>query len=215
MSTQICCPWCQVEGVSHIGSYPTPKQVAITYCRDCLAVRGVIPLMGKSRPTPTETLLRCPWCEAAGLNRVSIAALGKGWMVAACRSCGAIHGLTPLVESKPAKAPQQHSQSKPDPATPTPPIPRPNPFGTMQLLIEIGNANLEVKKAQYEAEMSRRINMGRRGGTLYQTIALDDGPPYCLTCERDMERQVVPPGYKNSGKQIWLCPNQCGAWEAG
>jgi hypothetical protein len=83
------------------------------------------------------------------------------------------------------------------------------------VLIEIGNANLEVKKAQYEAEMSRRINMGRRGGTLYQTIALDDGPPYCLACERDMEPQQVPPGYKNSGKMIWLCPNRCGAWEAG
>lgn len=215
MSTQICCPWCQVEGVSHVGSYPTPKQVAITYCRDCLVVRGVIPLMSGSRPPRAEPPLRCPWCDAAGIDQVSIAALGKGWVVAACRGCGALHGLTPLIESKSAKGPKQHGQPKAEPAASTPPVPSSNPFGTMQVLIEIGNANLEVKKAQYEAEMSRRINMGRRGGTLYQTIALDDGPPYCLACERDMEPQQVPPGYKNSGKMIWLCPNRCGAWEAG
>lgn len=83
-----------------------------------------------------------------------------------------------------------------------------------QLWAEIGIANLEAKRAQYEAEMKRRTIAAKRGASLYRAIVNDEGPPYCLQCHRDMEAEVVPPGYKNSGKKVWVYPNKCGAWEA-
>lgn len=222
MSTQLCCPWCNAQGMNHIGLYPTNKQVVITYCRDCMAIRGVMPLIGSSPPGPEDRLLRCPWCNAFKKEQIKIAPVGKGWVIVFCQSCGAIHGLTPIIEPKSAALPKQEDalpkqdarpKEEPLPAIST--VSPSNPFGNMQLLIEIGNADLEAKKAQYEAELNRRVMMAKGGGTLYRAVALDDGPPYCLACQRDMEPQLVPPGYKNSGQKIWLCPNQCGAWEAG
>lgn len=44
MSTQLRCPWCNTQGINHIGSYLLEPAV-ITYCRKCMAIRGVLPLI--------------------------------------------------------------------------------------------------------------------------------------------------------------------------
>jgi hypothetical protein len=171
-----------------------------------------MPLIGAIRAGQTEVQLRCPYCNVTGTEQIKIATVGKGWVVVFCQGCGAVHGLTPLVEPQPPVLPER-AESLPKQAVD--PKTEPLPVAEARLMAEIGNADLAAKRAQYEAELTRRAMMARGGATLYRTIALDDGPPYCLTCRRDMAARLVPPGYKNSGQKIWLCPNQCGAWEAG
>jgi|GEM_PF-6403214 len=206
MPTQLHCPWCQAPGISQIGLYSAQPQVVLTYCRACLSIRGVLPHTGSLRTGQEELRLRCPYCQGVGTSAIKVAALKKGWVVVYCQGCGTVHGLTPLLED-------QAAQNLPPPAVQS--SAEPLPLGDASLWAEIGQADLAAKRAQYEAELTRRAMMVRGGATLYRTIAHDDGPPYCLTCRRNMEAQLVPPGYKNSGQKIWLCPGGCGAWEAG
>ncbi len=221
MLSQLRCPWCNAKGLSHISSHLF-EQAVIIYCRQCMAIRGVIPLIVTPQPSKTNLPLRCPWCNAAKTEQLKITPLGKGWLVVSCQGCGTIHGVIPLVEPKPATLPEPADiVSKPAIRPKAEPISSASPVLVSisvednQLLAEIGKANLEAKKAQYEIEMSRRKMAAKRAGTMYRTVVEDEGPPYCLHCRRDMETQVVPPGYKNSGKKVWVCPNKCGAWEAG
>ena len=101
MLPQLRCPWCNSQGLSHIGSHLI-EQTVIIYCQKCMAIRGVIPLIGTPPPSQTNPPLRCPWCNATNTEQLKIAPLGKGWQVISCQCCGAMHGVIPLVEPKPA-----------------------------------------------------------------------------------------------------------------
>lgn len=208
MLPQLRCPWCNSQGLSHIGSHLIIEQTVIIYCQKCMAIRGVIPLIGTPPPSQTTPPLRCPWCNATNTEQLKIAPLGKGWQVISCQCCGAMHGVIPLVEPKPAIP-------KTEPITAGSPVLVSPAREDNRLWAEIGHANLEDKKTEYELEMSRRRIAAKRAGTMYRAVMEDEGPPYCLNCRRDMEALVVPSGYKNSGKKVWVCPNKCGAWEAG
>lgn len=103
----------------------------------------------------------------------------------------------------------------PEPPKPTQPVaPTTNNNNRQSILFTVGHADLVAKRLAYEEMIRRRQRAIVGGSTNYKQIALDDGPPYCETCRVDMVKQVIPNGYPNSGKNVWVCSKRCGNWEA-
>lgn len=81
----------------------------------------------------------------------------------------------------------------------------------------VGNADLSHKLPyDPEAIASRMRAAGlSRGGSRYLHVAIDDGPPYCPQHKTEMVKLAIPAGYKNAGREVWLCPEfaSCKQWE--
>lgn len=125
-----------------------------------------------------------------------------------CDQCGAIYGVVPVVIKSPPLEGQKHPSSE-QPTPKEPPVPTNNP------LDEIGHADLSQKIPYDPKKMAARFRATGSKGTLYRQIAIDDGPPYCLTCRVEMVKMTIPPPYPNEGAVIWICPNfeDCKQWE--
>lgn len=83
-------------------------------------------------------------------------------------------------------------------------------------LTEIGNADLSTKRPYSPAEIANRMRAtGLNRGSHYLQIALDDGPPCCLQHKTEMVSLTIPPGFKNAGCVVWVCPDypECRQWE--
>lgn len=90
-----------------------------------------------------------------------------------------------------------------------------SPRSVSPALNEAGQVDLS-KRVPYSPELAAARMRAASGGrsTQYMRIALDDGPPICLTHKVDMVCIAIPAGYKNAGRKIWICPKKtCDQWE--
>jgi hypothetical protein len=80
----------------------------------------------------------------------------------------------------------------------------------------IGNADLSDKQPYDPVLLAHQARVaGFNRGSRYIHVAIDDGPPLCPHHKVEMSRATIPDGYKNAGREVWLCPrfNACGQWE--
>lgn len=159
---------------------------------------------------------RCPYCNAQGLGNLALQRLELFGLVY-CNKCGAIYGVISLPQ--PEKISPLPAAPKVEPVPPieaTQPAPKIQPKPPSGPLAEIGNADFSHKTPYDPVEIANRARAAGLGrGSHYLQIAIDDGPPYCPTHHVEMTPATIPPGYKNAGQQVWLCPQfkDCHQWE--
>lgn len=155
---------------------------------------------------------RCPYCNTQGLKHLALKNLGL-YSVVYCGQCGAIYGVIPTptkAEPNPIEIENERPEKLPEP--PEIPAPEPSPDNPFN---EIGYADL-TQKVAYSPEKIAQAARSMKRSTMYRHIVIDDGPPHCLTCKAEMRGKItIPPGYPNSGRKIWICPNYhlCKGWE--
>ena len=175
--------------------------------------------------------LRCPYCNAFGIEQLQTTSLDSETKVVFCGQCGAIHGVVgavvkPLPQNdspanvvatavKPTFTPQPLPQKAVTPPPPQPlPQKSPSQLKFQALVEQMGRADLAKKRDEYEDKLEKRAQAVQKGSTHYLQVAYDDGPPHCLNCQVDMKAVTIPQGYLNADCKVWVCPNLCGEWEA-
>ncbi len=157
---------------------------------------------------------RCPHCNALGLNQLAAQKAGA-FMVIFCGQCGAIHGIIPQPATDAWSAAPAPAQKQSAPITPQPKADQPlQPVA--QYLVELGHADLTQKQPYSPEKMAARLRAAGQGrATPYLRVAIDHGPPVCVTCKTEMSLVVIPAGFPNSGLKVWVCDNydQCRRWE--
>lgn len=171
------------------------------------------------------TTPHCPACQAKSPACLALQRFDQFGLVY-CNHCGSILGVVSLPSPSPPKAkletpavrdpvierPQIGTAGSLDPPATRPQIEK-KPAGMLEV---VGNADLSDRQP-YDpvllANQARAAGLNR--GSRYVHIAVDDGPPLCPEHKTEMARATIPAGYKNSGREVWLCPqfNACGQWE--
>lgn len=153
------------------------------------------------------TTPHCPHCNAEGLNHLVFEPLAAFALVY-CKQCGAIYGAVPC--------------SQQAAADPVPPefLLRPAPTArAASALAQLGNADLSIKQPLGLDTMETEMRMTRvyAPGSSYMRMIFDDAPPLCLTHKVEMREMVIPDGYLNAGRRLWVCPEfaDCQQWEVG
>lgn len=160
---------------------------------------------------------RCPHCNAQGIEHLKTRTLKAGVAVVYCGQCGAIYNvinqtLKSEIDTKsPPPEPDPPSlQPQPNPQAPKTTIPK-----SRLIVAEIGQADLSRKipySPQKMANRAKAVNINRT--SQYRRVMVDDGPPACLRHKQDMIVMTIPQGYKNSGVNVWICPDlNCDQWE--
>jgi hypothetical protein len=93
---------------------------------------------------------------------------------------------------------------------------KPSPQKSLDFMAEIGNGDIsgrEPYSAKRMAAKARAAGSGR--GTLYRHFIVEEGgAPFCLQHKIEMAQLTIPRGYKNSGVEVWVCPQfDCREWE--
>lgn len=168
----------------------------------------------------------CPHCNAQGVNWVAMQRLSSQVGLFYCNNCGAIYGVAPVQPPSPPKSRIAPAQivTPPSPVKP-PPITDPLPTQSItnlktstdgDALELLGNLDLS-RKLPYDPEAiaNRMRAAGLSQGSRYLHIAIDDGPPCCPQHKTEMVKFTIPAGYKNAGREVWLCPEfaSCKQWE--
>lgn len=170
----------------------------------------------------------CPYCQAASPACLALQRLDLFGAVY-CKACGSILGVVslpsvsspkPKIET-PAAAGQRIERPQSDPpkadfgakfvADPAELISRPQ-----SVLDVVGNADLNGKTPYDPVLIANRMRAAHLGqGSRYLQVAVDDGPPLCPHHKTEMVKVTIPDGYKNAGREIWLCGqfNACQQWE--
>jgi hypothetical protein len=177
----------------------------------------------------------CPYCQAASPACLALQRFDLFGLVY-CKQCGNILGVVTLPSISPPKTKIETS------AASDPPIERPQkkaealrqaqdetkaealrqaqeaePIAKPQSVLEvIGNADLSGKTPYDPVLIANQIRAaGLNRGSRYLQVAIDDGPPFCPQHKTEMARVTIPEGYKNAGRDVWLCAqfNTCRQWE--
>ncbi|GIK42391.1 MAG: hypothetical protein BroJett011_62240 [Chloroflexota bacterium] len=121
--------------------------------------------------TTTSTPMRCPFCNAQGINYLEAKTVGF-FAVIYCAKCGAIHGVVPA-QPQPAKAePKPAATPQPEP----PPPPQPEPFDLRKIDVEETppkepKPEPTLTPARAQAMMAHYV---QPGSTMYRIIRKDD-----------------------------------------
>ena len=171
------------------------------------------------------TTPHCPACQAKSPACLALQRFDQFGLVY-CNHCGSILGVVSLPSTSPPKA-KVETPAAAGPAierpqietagSGVPPATRPQiekkPAGMLEV---VGNADLSNKLPYDPVQIANRIKAAGLGsGSRYLHVAIDDGPPICPQHRVEMAKATIPDGYKNSGREVWLCPqfNACGQWE--
>lgn len=156
------------------------------------------------------TTPHCPHCNAQGLEHLVFEPLAAFALIY-CKACGAIYGAVPCPQQE---AGQSQNARLPAPEFLVPPAPVAR---AATPLARLGNADLSIKQPLNPHRMEAEIKMARlyapNGG--YVRMVFDDGPPSCLIHKVEMREMVIPDGYLNAGRRLWVCPDfeECQEWE--
>lgn len=163
----------------------------------------------------------CPYCQAPSPTCLALQRLDLFGAVY-CKHCGNILGVVSLPSVSPPKAKietpaavaeqieRPQSEAKAEAKAEIEPISKPQ-----SVLEVIGNADLSGKTPYDPVLLANRMRAAGTGGSRYLQIALDDGPPFCPQHKTEMVKATIPDGYKNAGRDVWLCAqfNTCRQWE--
>lgn len=160
----------------------------------------------------------CPHCQAKAPDCLGLQNLNQLGLLF-CNQCGAILGLVAL----PAAPKAKKTEAAPIGAAPPPgpalagedgvPKKKKIPTGPLEFL---GNTDLSGKLPYNPEAIANRMRAaGILGGSQYLRVAVDNGPPLCLMHKLEMIKVAIPSGYKNAGREVWLCPafKTCKQWE--
>lgn len=158
------------------------------------------------------TTPHCPHCNAQGLEHLVFEPL-SAFALVYCKQCGAIYGAVPC----PQQAVEQPEETRPVASEfqvrPVPVARAATP------LARLGNADLSIKQPLNPQRMETEMKMARlyAPNGRYLRMVFDDGPPSCLVHKVEMREMVVPDGYINAGRKLWVCPDfeECQEWEVG
>ena len=152
---------------------------------------------------------RCPHCNA-GIGKLAHQPVGF-YAVVYCGQCGAIHGVIPAPKPQPEPAKPEQTPAEPPPVSAAPAFKK-----SSVIMLTLYDSSLDNKRPYSAAEVSQRMRMAgvNMGNTAYRRVVIDDGPPLCPTHRDKMICITVPPGYKNSGRKLWVCSAfSCDKWE--
>jgi uncharacterized Zn finger protein (UPF0148 family) len=173
----------------------------------------------KQEGTPPMATPHCPYCQAASPACLALQRLDLFGTVY-CKNCGNILGVISLPSlPKPAGQRIERPQSDPPKADfgaksvtdSTEEISRPQ-----SVLDVVGNADLSSKTPYDPVLIANRMKAANISqGSRYLQVVVDDGPPFCPHHKTEMVKVTIPDGYKNAGREIWLCGqfNTCQQWE--
>jgi len=219
MTVKLRCPHCDVKGEEYLRLGYLSREVAQIYCGNCGAIHGAVP-----KPTgtvlPTVSLSRLPTEVEVTPKRPVMSSM------AAAKVSTTVNPISPTTKSpEPVSSSPIETIVKSNSPTAKSLEPILSPLTTKLItsstlpndwpqFLEMAEGDLVAKRQQYEAQLSVRAQQARKSSSNYFIVQIDEGPPYCLTCEVNMEEVLIPEGYKNSGQVVWVCPKQCGNWEA-
>lgn len=153
-------------------------------------------------------LPRCPHCHAQGLDYVALEELETVTLVY-CQECGAIHGAVPCPQPPLDSLGLDIERLFPVEEA----VPASHPCHP---LAQLGNADLSVKEPLSAQQVQEKMSLMHlyTPGSRYMHMVYDDGPPHCLTHKIEMRELVIPAGYLNAGRRLWVCPNyeECQSW---
>ena len=159
------------------------------------------------------TTPHCPHCNAQGLKHLAFEPLAAFALVY-CKECGAIYGAVPCPQSADEQPEKTHLTANPS-ASEFPVRPA-SVARAATPLAWLGNADLSIKQPLSPQKMEAEMRMARMYALdgRYIRMVCDDEPPFCLTHKVEMREMVIPDGYLNAGRRLWVCPEfgDCQTW---
>lgn len=159
------------------------------------------------------TTPHCPHCNAQGLKHLACEPLAAFALIY-CKQCGAIYGAVPCPQPPAGQAATDRLA-----ADLIPPEYLASPASIARAasaLVQLGNADLSIKQPLNPQRMEAEMRMARMyaPGGRYMRMIFDEGPPLCLTHKVEMREMVIPDGYLNAGRRLWVCPEfeDCQNW---
>lgn len=136
------------------------------------------------------TTPRCPYCNAQGLKHLEAKPVGA-FTVVSCGQCGAIHGIIPKVDKEP------------------PPKEKASFFDK---LAHLGEVEMPPPVLYTPEQLAHKIQRHKSPST-NRKVVVSSMQPLCQIHQRPMEKTTIPSGYKNAGRQVWVCPYpDCQEW---